>query len=741
MATLPASARRPSGPRPPLPPQHRPTPRAPPPAARAALEGGRSRAAARARAMAGGAGGALPAAAAAAGAPQPQQGAHASEAHSHSSTEASVGIICFANGARGFMGTLKERYSDFQVHELADDGQLAWLSAGELEAPREVENSGQNEEGGAAAGPGSAVQATQEEVDAAVAQLAELVGQEAAGGVRQLVADLKRAAEGSGGAGEGRKGAIGEGAGDGSTRRVSLGVVPDKPTRARVHALFREKMPFLDSAAENRSLAVFAASAAGRHEGRKRKRRPPKYVRFALLKRNMDSHETLNLIARYVQRNARAFSIAGTKDKRGVTCQWVTAERVNAQALAALNRKLRGVRLGAFSEAGRALPLGALSGNRFTITVRSLRAAEGEEVDNMAALVSEAVAALDRSGFVNYFGLQRFGSGAVPTHEVGAALLRGDWALAADAILRVRPGEHENATHARRLYADGGGSAEAIQSALDALPRWMLAERSLLRGMQRAGRNDLVGALSHLPRNLRSMYVHAWQSRLWNAAASRHVELYGVEHAAEGDLVFVEEDDGGSVDPVGLPEVRCVTAEEAEAKALPASRVVLPLVGARTRLPANAVADVFRELAAADAVPLDASEPAPHSISEYSLQGGNQGAYRRVIVRPKDLTFEVLQYDDPTAELTPSNFEAILAAEESGKGGGQSAATAEAATEAPADGSDAGGADGNNGSQGEIFQALRVQFTLPSSSYATMFLRELCKQDSSTKHAKSLNHK
>ena len=78
---------------------------------------------------------------------------------------------------------------------------------------------------------------------------------------------------------------------------------------------------------------------------------------------------------------------------------------------------------------------------------------------------------------------------------------------------------------------------------------------------------------------------------------------------------------------------------------------------------------------------------------------------------------------------------------ESGKGGGQSAATAEAATEAPADGSDAGGADGNNGSQGEIFQALRVQFTLPSSSYATMFLRELCKQDSSTKHAKSLNHK
>jgi len=36
---------------------------------------------------------------------------------------------------------------------------------------------------------------------------------------------------------------------------------------------------------------------------------------------------------------------------------------------------------------------------------------------------------LGERGFVNYFGLQRFGSGTVTTHAIGRALLRGEWGL------------------------------------------------------------------------------------------------------------------------------------------------------------------------------------------------------------------------------------------------------------------------------------------------------------------------
>lgn len=42
---------------------------------------------------------------------------------------------------------------------------------------------------------------------------------------------------------------------------------------------------------------------------------------------------------------------------------------------------------------------------------------------------------LSKKGFINYFGLQRFGV-RDPTHIKGAALLRGDWANAAYLILK-----------------------------------------------------------------------------------------------------------------------------------------------------------------------------------------------------------------------------------------------------------------------------------------------------------------
>ena len=71
--------------------------------------------------------------------------------------------------------------------------------------------------------------------------------------------------------------------------------------------------------------------------------------------------------------------------------------------------------------------LGSLTGNSFTIALRYnvphnllkhlyilCRNATAE--DN---IVDEAVQTLQRSGFINYFGMQRFGTAATPTHAIG----------------------------------------------------------------------------------------------------------------------------------------------------------------------------------------------------------------------------------------------------------------------------------------------------------------------------------
>lgn len=52
------------------------------------------------------------------------------------------------------------------------------------------------------------------------------------------------------------------------------------------------------------------------------------------------------------------------------------------------------------------------------------------------------------------------------------------------------------------------------------------------------GASDHVGALQQIPRNMRSLFLHALQSFLWNKAASHRVEAFGVEGVQVGDLVL-----------------------------------------------------------------------------------------------------------------------------------------------------------------------------------------------------------
>lgn len=41
-----------------------------------------------------------------------------------------------------------------------------------------------------------------------------------------------------------------------------------------------------------------------------------------------------------------------------------------------------------------------------------------------------------------------------------------------------------------------------------------------------------------IPHGLRTMYVHAYQSYLWNAATSERCLKYGTDRVVEGDLVL-----------------------------------------------------------------------------------------------------------------------------------------------------------------------------------------------------------
>ncbi|KAL4708733.1 hypothetical protein ACJJTC_002568 [Scirpophaga incertulas] len=77
-----------------------------------------------------------------------------------------------------------------------------------------------------------------------------------------------------------------------------------------------------------------------------------------------------------------------------------------------------------------------LSGNRFQIALRNVTAPE--------ETIETACKQLVEKGFLNYYGLQRFGTRiGVPTYQIGLKLLLGQYQEAIELILDGREGQEE----------------------------------------------------------------------------------------------------------------------------------------------------------------------------------------------------------------------------------------------------------------------------------------------------------
>uniref|UniRef100_A0A7S0B4G5 TRUD domain-containing protein n=1 Tax=Pyrodinium bahamense TaxID=73915 RepID=A0A7S0B4G5_9DINO len=173
-----------------------------------------------------------------------------------------------------------------------------------------------------------------------------------------------------------------------------------------------------------------------RHEGWPKDR--PDYLYFRLYKENCDTGEAVAGIARCVGRSVKQFSYAGTKDRRAVTVQQICVHRLPADQLrrTVLHRLWdKRVRISNLEYRSDRLRLGVLQGNHFRIVLRSVLAPVAEPPCPSDSTVSRAFAAVSSRGFLNYYGLQRFGTREVRTHCVGAALIAGRWDEAIRLVL------------------------------------------------------------------------------------------------------------------------------------------------------------------------------------------------------------------------------------------------------------------------------------------------------------------
>lgn len=389
-------------------------------------------------------------------------------------------------------------------------------------------------------------------------------------------------------------------------------------------------------------------------------------------------------------------------------------------ALSASPEDARGVSIGRIHLAPappRALQLGNLQGNSFRVVVRGLEVGAASILQTRAAL-------LQAGGFPNFFGAQRMGestegggadstedvaadlptSAGLPTGcRIGQLLLAGDYCAAAGAVLlsNRRP---EAAAYIAALQKGGASWADVLARMPSS--RAVDRERQLVRALARFGclpvhlvaplppcqgegppapvvetlaaPVDQVAkyrlALQQMPHSLRLLWLHAYQSWLWNEAAARRVELGG--GPLEGDLLCAEAGCGGEEHEDGDEDVTVLSGDELRAAAAGgaaslqalAARVVLPLFGTRVRHADHAPGRAYRDSLALAGLPTEGAAGSAAGLHT-PLHAPPKGAYRRLLCFASGLSIEPL--DAPST-------------------------------------------------------ACRVSFNLPAGSYATVFLRELC---------------
>jgi len=189
-----------------------------------------------------------------------------------------------------------------------------------------------------------------------------------------------------------------------------------------------------------------------------------KFTYFVLMKKDYTTISALKIVSKKINIPLKYFGFAGNKDRHAITFQLCSVRFAGIKRLRKIS--LRNIKVVPVGKGDKPIKLGDLKGNYFKITVRDL---------------DEEIAIKERE-IPNFFDEQRFGKDGINVN-IGRLLVKKQFC---DAALLIKD--------------------KAIMEHLKRYPK------------------DCIGALRKIPHQLLKLYVHAYQSWLWNSCAREVIE-------------------------------------------------------------------------------------------------------------------------------------------------------------------------------------------------------------------------
>ncbi len=254
-----------------------------------------------------------------------------------------------------------------------------------------------------------------------------------------------------------------------------------------------------------------------------------RYLVCVLIKKSRDTLALVESIGRQIGLSRGRISFAGMKDAHALTAQFVSLGGVPPEKVQ--NVSLENAMIIPMRFSSEKVSSKFLLGNQFIIVVRSLEHSHSAAKRMMDRTRKELA---DFGGIPNFFGHQRFGTVRPITHIVGRCILKGDFEAAVSVFLTESSlYEHPEAREARERLRQSND----FKSASKEFPRMLTYERVMIRHLSRYPK-DFLGAFQKVPQSLRVLFLHAYQSYLFNRILSERMKLQiSLRKAEIGDCV------------------------------------------------------------------------------------------------------------------------------------------------------------------------------------------------------------
>ena len=342
-----------------------------------------------------------------------------------------------------------------------------------------------------------------------------------------------------------------------------------------------------------------------------------KYLILKVKKKNWDTLGLARYIAKRLKIGQKRISYAGNKDKRSLSVQYMSIW--NADEDAVRNLRIPDVEFEIVGKSHKKIDLGDLKGNNFLITVRNVRNPE---------VIEKTKEELEIKGLPNFFGHQRFGAQRAVTHEVGKLLIEKKYEDALWCYVgKSFPAEPEDT---KKLREEAWNTRDP--GIVKEFPLYLRYEKILLQKLLE-GKTPLDAVLS-LPKNLIILFIHAYQSYLFNRMLSQRIREYGnLKELEVGDVVIIS-DRNGIMDENKYEVVKSSTLRSAR-KLVEWKRIhlALPLPGFDLKIPENSwCSNILKEILESEGITLESFN---HEVGIFR----SKGSYRPAMLYIENLGF------------------------------------------------------------------------------------------------------